>query len=438
MVLVSVVLLAVGCSETESGPTGASDAARAPLVGITWGANVTWAMKGGALVRVDPLSLRPRSAPRIQLGDHGYSWASSPDRSSLVLGGFGSLRFVDLNRFEPVGDARAGARRNGLVVAVLWPTPRLVLAVVQEPYGSGRLSLASVDPLGRTVSMRPVFRPASVVSARTSKLGLALLLAPATTVGAATLLFIEPRGRTRALVLDRVLAGAESIRRGSRFVSRQWRPALALDEHRRRAFVAAGASPVAEIDLHTLRVTYHEPAALVSLFGRLRNWLEPQAQAKGEVEGPVREAQWLGRDLLAVSGFDARGLEPSRASGLRVIDTRRWTVRTLDGNAADFVPANGLLLAYGCCFRTGDKAFGLTAYDRAGRTVWHLFGRRPIHAVQVSGARAYVRLDGVPTGRRPPWVAVVDTRRGKVLRTLQTPWTQLLLPRESSMAEKEG
>jgi len=446
----AAVALVGGCSGSPSGSedlgggSGRVDARRPPLVGVTWGATTTWAMQRGELVRVNPRTFRPLPGPRLPLGVHGYSWSYSPDRSQLVLGGFGSgLRFVDLERFASLGDVRE-SRRGGLVVAVAWPRPGRVLAVVQEPWGAGPLTLAVVDPASRTtLARRPVSGPAGVVTAATGRLGLALLLSPAPgprrlRIGPARLLFIDAQGQARSVVLERVKAGEGSVRRGSRIIARQWRLGLALDPTGRRAFVVAGAAPVAEVDLRTMRVTYHELAQPISLLGRLRNWLDPAAQAKGEVEGPVREARWLPGGVLAVSGYDARGERRSQARGLKLIDTGTWAVRTLDDEAADSLSSEGLLLAYGCCWRTGGKALGLTAYDQTGNTVWHRFGRRPIHAVQATEDRAYVRLEASWSGRRPPWVAVVDVRTGAVLHRLQTPWVQLVLPGEASMAEKEG
>jgi len=396
-------------------------------------------MQGGTLVRVDPRTFRPLPRPRIELGFHGYSWSYSPDRSKLVLGGFASgLRFVDLNRFRRLGDLREN-RRGGLVLAVAWPTPGRVLAVVQEPWGGGPLTLATVDPIKRTVLERQsISGRASVVRTAANRLGLFLLLAPPAGIGPTMLLFVDTRGTVRTVALDRVQAGQVSGRPSATGrVIRWWVPDLTLDLTGRRAFVVGGTAPVAEIDLRTMRVAYHELREPISLLGRLRKWLEPAAQAKGETEGPVRYARWLGGGRLAVSGFDARGETPSRARGLKLIDTRTWAVRTLDQKAGDLVWTQGLLLAYGCCYRTGDESLGLTAYDPTGRTLWRLFERRPIHAVQVSRGRAYVRLEG--TWRpRGPLVGVVDLRRGKVLQTVRTPWTQLLLPREASMAEKEG
>ena len=417
--------------------TFGSGARRMPLVGATRGPRVSWWMQGGTLVRVDPHTFRPLPHPRIELGFHGYSWSYSPDRSKLVLGGFASgLRFVDLNRFRQLGDLREN-RRGGLVLAVTWPRPRRVLAVVQEPWGGGPLTLATVDPIKRTVlGRRSVSNRTTVVRTTANRLGLFLLLAPRAGIGPAKLLFVDARGAARTVVLARVRAGQVSGRPSTTGrVNRWWGPDLTLDLAGRRAFVVGGAAPVAEIDLRTMRVTYHELREPISFLGQLRNWLEPAAQAKGETAGPVRYARWLGDGRLAVSGFDARGKTPSSARGLKVIDTHTWAVRTLDRKAGDFVSTQRLLLAYGSW--VVDGSLGLTAYDKTGKALWHLFRRRPIHAVQVREGRAYVRLEGT-WGPRGPVVTVVDLRKGKVLRTVRAPWTQLLLPQESSMAEKES
>ncbi len=320
-----------------------------------------------------------------------------------------------------------------------WPTPGRVLAIVQEPWGGGPLTLGAVDPIKRTLlAWRSISDQASVVSTAANSLGLFLLLAPPAGIGSTRLLFVDVQGTARTGVLDGVRAEQESVRRGALRVIRWWVPDLAVDLAGRRAFVVGGAAPVAEIDLRTMRVAYRELREPISFLGRMRNWFEPAAQAKGETEGPVRYASWLGDGRLAVSGFDARGAMPSEARGLKLIDTRTWAVRTLDSRAGDFVSTRRLLLSYGCCYRTGNESLGLTAYDETGRMLWHLFERKPIHAVQVRGGWAYVRLEGTWRSRGPPLVAVVDLRRGRVVRTVRTPWTQLLLPRESSMAEKEG
>lgn len=443
-------LFPAGCSNSQTPPSNESHAASGdtathradaklpPLVGVTNGPRVSWSMTGGTLVKVDSRTFRPLPGPRIELGFHGYSWSYSPDRSKLVVGGFASgVRFVDLDRFRHIGDLREN-RRGGLVHAVAWPTPRRVLAIVQEPWGSGPLMLATVDPQKRTVlSWRTVSRRATVVRAVANRLGLLLLLGPPRGIGPTKLLFVDVQGTARTVVLSRVRAGQESTPPSpTGRVVRWWRPDLTLDHAGKRAFVVGGGAPVAEVDLRSMSVTYHELREPISFLDRFRDWLAPAAHAKGETEGPTRYAHWLSHGVLAVSGFDARGMTPSKARGLKLIDTRTWMTRTLDRSAGDFDSTPRLLLTYSCCFGSSESR-GLTAYDTAGRVRWRLFGRTPIHAVQVRGGRAYVQLPGTWSARGV-LVAIVDLSRGKVLRTVRSPWTQLLLPGQTSMAEKEA
>jgi hypothetical protein len=450
---VVISVLASGCASPPTSSQQANDtigpsagrgdrvARRMPLVGVTHGPLVSWSTQGGALVRVDPARFRPLPGRRIDLGIHGYSWSYSPDRSKLVLGGFASgLRFVDVRAFRHVGDLREN-QRGGLVLAIAWPTRRRVLAVVQEPWGGGPLTLAIVDPDERTVvAWRPVSGPVTVVKTVANRLGLFLLVGPSRGIGPTELLFIDARGTARRVALARIRAGQVAGHPSpTGRVIRWWVPDLTVDLAGRRAFVVGGGAPVAEVDLRSMAVAYHDLRQPVSLLGRLRNWLEPVAQAKGETEGPVRYASWLGDGLLAVSGYDARGRAPSAARGLKLIDTNTWAVRTLDQKSGDFVSTQRLLLAYGCrCRERGDESLGLAAYDEGGHQRWHLLlGGKPVGAVQVHPSRAYARLD-VEWLPRGPLVAVVDLRSGKVVRTVRRPWTQLLLPQESSMAEKEG
>lgn len=419
---------AVPAAQRAPGHTDSS----APLLGITWGANITASMQGGALVRVDPRSFRPLPA-RIELGIHGYSWSFSPDRSQLAVGGFASgIRFIDLERFEALGDFHEN-RRGGLVVGIAWPKPRRLLAVVQEPWGAGELALAIVDPVERVVrEWRRLSPAAGAVRAVASRSGLALLLAPLRKprreiVGPARLLFVDMRGRSRSLALGKVSMGQEAVAGGPwGSVLRWWQPDLALDPAGRRAFVVGGRSPVAEVDLRTMRVTYHELREPISLLGRLHNWLEPEAQAKGALEGPTRTVRWLGDGLLAVSGFNGRGGRP-KGSGLKVIDTRTRSVRTIEEKAADFAWTQGRLLAFCCNYAEGNP-LGLAAYDPSGRRPWHLFPGRGVLAVEAARGRAYALLRTRVAPGTPPWVAVVDVRKGTVLRTTQTPWIKLLLP----------
>jgi hypothetical protein len=87
---------------------------------------------------------------------------------------------------------------------------------------------------------------------------------------------------------------------------------------------------------------------------------------------PARSARCLGGGLLAVAGSDEdfvddpRDDEQSRirAAGLSLIDTRNWSVRTIDRGATEVRVEGDLLLATGSSWdpatRTGD-AIGLAA-----------------------------------------------------------------------------
>jgi hypothetical protein len=74
-----------------------------------------------------------------------------------------------------------------------------------------------------------------------------------------------------------------------------------------------GDYTVAEVDLRTLAVTYH---------GGSSRWLAKQ------LPGPVRNARWLGNGLLAVAGSNGTALD-----GLRIVDTRDWSMRIVDNDS---------------------------------------------------------------------------------------------------------
>jgi hypothetical protein len=269
---------------------------------------------------------------------------------------------------------------------------------------------------------RPLAGRSEVVDVAASPGGLALLLAPPGSVGPARLIVVRADGSVGSARVDAIAAGMrpERVPDGSPPVDRRWVPGLAADPAGGRAFVVGGGAPVAEIDLQTMRVAYHRLAGSESLLGRLREWLEPRAFAKGESEGPVRTVHWLGDGLLAVSGWDARGREKPVPAGLKVVDTRTWTVRTLDEETGEMTLAGRILLAHGSRF-----AAGLTAYDRDGRRLWHRFGRDTIGPVEASRERVYV-FRYVPRG--PDRILLLDLRTGETLRSLKTSLFQLVRP----------
>ena len=59
--------------------------------------------------------------------------------------------------------------------------------------------------------------------------------------------------------------------------------------------------------------------------------------------GSERSARWLGNGLLAVSGLD-RDATSTKPAGLRLVDVRDRTSRTIDPTATSFTVAGGVLL----------------------------------------------------------------------------------------------
>lgn len=421
-VVAAGALAAAAACQAAPAAEEAPSASKTPhrLLGMPWGPRSTWSYRAGQLVRLDARSLEP-TGPSVPLRRFvSFGWSFSPDRAQLVLGGFRpALRFVDGRRVRTLGDLELGGR--GTVVATAWPRPRRVLAAVQPRPGT--LRLVVVDPVARRVLMsRPLAPKSEVVDAASSSRGLALLLAPPASVGPARLVVARADGSVGSVRLDAIAAGtrAKPVRGGSLPVDRRWLPGLAVDASGGRAFVVGGGAPIAEVDLETMQVAYHRLAEPVSLLGRLREWLEPRAFAKGASEGPVRTVHWLGDGLLAISGWDARGTEKPIAAGLKLVDTRAWSVRTLDEAAGQITIAGRILLAHGFRF-----AAGLTAYDREGRRLWHAFGRATIGNVEASGNRVYVyRYFRLAPGR----VIVLDLRTGERLRTVEQSWFQLVRP----------
>jgi hypothetical protein len=189
------------------------------------------------------------------------------------------------------------------------------------------------------------------------------------------------------------------------------RPGLAVDPDRGRAFVVAADAPVAEIDLATLRVAYHDLSERVSLLGRLRDWLEPPAHAH-HPQGPLRQALWLGDGRIAVWGVRLRGDNFEEvAGGLELVDTRDWTVRTIDDRATDATVVAGTLLAWGPIPESG-RSIGLTGYSLDGERRFHLFPGKSVTPRAMAGDRAYFAV-----ANAWPEVSVVDVRAGRAIGT---------------------
>jgi hypothetical protein len=347
------------------------------------------------LYGVDPrtLQLRPgRSAP---VAGHAFGWSFSPDRRRLAAGSdiTAELRLYDLKRLRVLGDVKlVKPRVHGLVLASMWSSRSRVLAAVVSPgcCGLGDTFVSAVDADSRAVRWRRDLG-GSLQAGGAYHGGFVLVVGPKRAIGPSRLVLVEPNGRLRMLRLEQIRSGWQRSGSGARFVSHEWNPGLALDPASGRAFVVQAGAPVAEVDLHRLSVRYHQPAERISLLRRLRDWLEPKAEAKA-TQGPERRVLWLGNGRLAVTGIDYQAMvasdgqeqELDKAAGLKLIDTRDWSVRTLDHTTTSVSFRDGVLFAFGVSWDSRAarvSGSGLTAYDAGGRELYHRYGRQPIEAV---------------------------------------------------------
>jgi len=431
-----------GQSTVRTGParlTGSSDiAARAssatsaapsdaiPLYGIT-------GPPPPGLVRVDRRTFRPLRGWRLPLAGHTFGWSFSPDRSKLAAGsdGRGEVRLLDLKRQRVLGDVEVRVAQRGSVLASAWAGANRVLAVVVSPgcCGLGNTTVAGID-VQRTRLRWQQRLGGSLQAGERFRRSLVLVLGPpGRSLGPSRLVTVNPDGHVRSATLAEIRSGlGEPTGTGSdRFVTDVWNPGLAVDPQGARAFVVQAGEPVAEVDLRSMHVRYHNLAEPISLLGRLHDWLEPKAQAKAD-EGPTRQALWLGHGLLAVTGFDGHaGVDPrggqaewETPAGLKLIDTRTWSVRTLDPHVTNAVLASGALLAFGILWDSRSQKMsgsGLTGYNPDGSRRFHLYGGDPISGVQPLGSR--ILVGGAAGSRIFRRGALLDARTGRELRRVR-------------------
>jgi len=380
------------------------------VLGVVWGED-----DASFVARLDARSLEPLPGPRAPLGHAGGSWALSPDGSQVVFAGYRAIRFIELDRMRVLADIPG----RGDFGAVAWPEPRRVLLATGFNWEDG-VEAVVVDPIARRVLSRRSLGGSLQRFVPTDD-GLVLLLAPRSGgIGSARVVVLSADGSVRMLGLERIPAGFEHEELDGGLVDHYRTPGLAVDPSAETAFVVGAEEVVAEVDLGSLGVRYHALRETTSLLGRLRDWIEPAAEAKGVSDGSLRSAVWLGNGLLAVAGFDdhasfdQEGNQTQRTTpaGVALVDTRTWSKRTLEPAGTAAALAGGLLFAYGGRWNsdTGvSEGAGLSAFDRAGERLFRLFGDEPVWDVQVARPFAYVSFDDSCDGR------IVDLRAGEVL-----------------------
>jgi hypothetical protein len=363
---------------------------------------------GDRLALVDPRTLRPLS-DRLRTFLDGFGGTFSPDRRLFAYGnGFDARPLVQLI------DVRTWSTRARLdlggegPVAVSWPTQDRLIAVTGAGFGRQRVLVAAA-PDGQVLSRR-TFRGRRLASS-TTPFGLVLLLTPDQRMGAARLLVAGVDGALRMIELARIRAGGNEGRLGGRFRA----PGLTVDPEAGVAYlVAAGRMLLARIDLTSGAVDYHGL--------RTRSPARRAVAAKGNVAAWWRDATWLGDGRIAVTGHyeppfrPGRRVQPEiRPFGVRLINSRDWTIRTLNPDAMLAHLAGEILLANGTTWHARPKrsssSTGLLAFDTRGRRLFTRFRGADVSVLGSYGRLGYVWVRPTRT------LHVLDLRSGRTLRS---------------------
>lgn len=389
------------------GLPSASAWVREPLIGV-----IARRRGRGALVRLQRSTLRRISRGLPTPSRFVWDYEFSPNGRLLAVGDEARSRILlfDVRRWRSLGSVRLPSPHPGGYGGagnMVWVEPRRLLVMAGPPFTSQ--TPVVVDPLRRRVVRRIGWRGWAMTTGETND-GLVLLAPPRVRrgrprLGQARLVQVRVDGRVRSVRLDRIEAG-EGQGNGGR--GRAVYPGLAVDRGGDRAFaIAADRGLVAEVDLGTGRVAYH----------RL---VEGPAIAKGgPSESFSRSARWLGGHTLAVTGEHRLvGERPRRARevpyGLRLVDTRDWTIRTVDPDAQTFDVAGGLLLARRWYVESGRTPMGVAAYDFDGNARWRRFSGSNVLTWAPGGGRVYLEV-GDHGERR---THVVDLATGSSIRVL--------------------
>ncbi|MBD0329056.1 MAG: hypothetical protein ICV64_03020 [Thermoleophilia bacterium] len=369
LALLGLVLTAAGCGGNEGGNDGAVAAgeptARLELNGQLFG--FVWPPGGVGeleLAKLDPQTLAPRSQ-RLTLSAQGAVTELSPDANKLAIATHDppSIAFVHLQSMRLLGDVDLGV--PGYVSRLAWARSGTLFAAV------GQSTIALIDPEARQVLETRQVDGSLLGDIQPIAGGALALVAPTEGIGPLKAVVFGEKG-TSSQELGGIVGGSTTKQGDDEadFRATENIPALAVDPDGQRALVVPAGDEVAEIDLASMRVTFHSLSRPVSLLERLHNWLEPKAQAK-LIEGPVRHAIWLRSGLVAVSGADHTISNDQREvvmdpAGLSLIDTRSWSVRAInEGIDGVRLSADYLVASEPWCAGSR-QSYGLVAYGLNG------------------------------------------------------------------------
>lgn len=404
--------LGTDCAAADRSAAQGTNAA--PFLGVVYDG---LSGSGPILARLDPRSLRPVS-PHVQLGEYHRAWSLSPDGSHAAFGissgaslvtpprriqGRIGVIVVDLETMKIAQEVATGIAAE----AVAWLRARRLVASLQ----SGGTVL--IDPRTGAIlrRWRGFSSPLAWARARDRLIMLFRGSHRETSSGRGTfaLRIAVADGRTltlRSASLGRVRLG----RTKDGFYNDA--AGLAVDPAGRRAYVVAAGSPLAEIDLATLRVEYRRLGFLLARAGSLQGTQAPPER----VLNRSRVATWLPNGRLLVSGADivarrGRG-EVHVPAGATVVNMATWSSRTFDAGASGAAFARGVLLAYGPRWDPG-AGIGLRGYTIDGRRTFHLLNEQRVWNVHVVDDWAYALT--------PKAVRIIDVGRTQVIGTIAPP-----------------
>jgi hypothetical protein len=387
-----LVVVGIGSTGPPPAPVEAPQPGKIPksVLGILW--NQTGFVKA-RLAQLDPLGLEQLGRPVALRPGGGSATAVSPNGRLLAVGTDApGIQMIDVRRMKEAGFAKLGG--VGWVTFLSWQGGTLFAVVSNDTHTTALV----VDPRGEQVLQRHRLNRLFLAAAESNG-GIAFLTAPPRRIGPVELSVLGGKGMTSVAVSEMV-GGWKSQNNEDGYRARQVTPGLAIDQN--RALVVSAGKTVAEVSLGNLAVSYHTLAQPISLLGRLRNWLEPAADAK-LIEGPQRKAVSLGNGLVAVTGADyttdtnANG-DPDvqvDATGLSLIDTTDWSLTQVNDETSDFTLFDSTLLAYGDTSwgNPAQSGVGLLGYDLRGNELFHVLEGRNLNWIEQSGDLAYVVLD---------------------------------------------
>jgi len=332
-------------------------------------------------VRADRVTLKPIEGPAVRAKGAFEQPVYSPDRKSVALGGNdGTVIVVDATHLRLTETVRVGPPGDDVRV-IAWPEHDRLVAIsytarVPRPYVT---RVVAVDPIRGDVLVSTAFPAADAQHAGATQDGrVPLLIISRRGLAPIRLVVVEPQGTMRTMTLGRVRAGTARKAPHTRSVG------FAVDAQGERAFVVSPNGDVATVQLAALDVRYRHVEGLES---------RASSRLKYRFQYRRRSASWLGAGRLGVSGGDSSlenlfpvDIRNTKAPpeefvsfGLRILDTRRWKVQTLDRRPSSFEWMRGRLIAYG---RSPDPrtekqpAEAVVAFDRSGRRAYTIRGDR--------------------------------------------------------------